>query len=455
MEQTKLMPSEIILNSLDILKVVGKYIKLDKKGNSWVGLCPFHNDTKPSLSITPQKQLFKCFVCEKKGNLIQFVMEYEKLPFVEALKFIANEYDIEINMKSSTPSVSNEMLTNKEIAFIYHRTLFNPENKHVLDYLYKRGLTDEIIEELQIGYAPKNNWLSTDIQQISNNEHIKNPRLLDAKLVITNNNGDYMDFFRDRIIFPIKDLYDNVIGFSGRTLDPNENIKYLNTPFEKEKVLYNLNSVKNLETDSLYLVEGFFDLITLKLLGFNNVVSLMGVTLSDKQIELLKNQKKIKTLKFCLDNDKAGCNGFINIIKRKVIQYRWLIRCVRPYSEEYKDVNELYLQNADATSLFVSMTISPVVYIASHIDSFTDVKDQVEVVNKLMILINDYGLYEPIEIERDIEQLSDIFDIDPDYLWDKLKKTFYRSIGELRDEIDKLENKLKWLKMEYKRKNNR
>lgn len=448
------LPSKFILENTDILSVVEKFIKLSKKGNSYIGICPFHNDKNASLSISDKKQCFNCFACGTKGNSIGFVMKYKNISFKEAMKLIASEFDLDINFKEDQNDAFHEYYEiNKQATFIYHRMLFNEENKYVLEYLQNRGLSLEIIKELEIGFAPKNNELfsiMTNENNIMGSDRDKSQiwtpiQLLEANLIALNSKGDYIDFFKNRIIFPIKDQNNNIVGFSGRTLDENENIKYLNSKssdfFNKESILYNFSNIKDSDLENIWIVEGFFDLISLKALGFNNVVSLMGLNFSDKHINLLKSNN-IETINFCLDNDKAAFNAFVNFLKD--IKDDFNINVYGKYDFNLKDINELFLNDKIQAKNVLINYRSPIKYILDSILEFRKDYDKLTIARKLVSLINKIELYDPLTIDNDLNYASKLLDINVDKLNESISIKLNKKINELSKNLAYLKQKNKF-----------
>lgn len=481
----KKLPSEILLENIDIVSVIEKYVNVIKKGNTYKCLCPFHNDTNPSLSIKKDKQFFNCFVCGAKGNMIEFVRRYKNITFKEAMKLIADQFNIDINLKTYVDKNQKMYDLNQKVAFIYHRTLFNKENKSVLDYLYSRGLTDEIIKELEIGYAPvdnpngeKNKYLLTLLTNENNiykNQNIdvySHQEIVKAGLAATQEDGKSYDYFRNRIIFPIKDEYNNVVGFSGRALDDNQKAKYLVSPssdwFKKDSIFYNLNNANLDNYENVYIVEGYFDLITFKLLGINNVISSMGVSISDKQLDVIRKYKSIETLNIGFDNDKAGFNGFMNLLNNGINQYKWNINCCvfgsnlsiingdKNWIDKIKDWNDVYKIICDRNNNENRITdiwlkpniISPIEYIVKGLDKWFDKTDKISFARKIINIIIKFNLYDPITFPKDSMVIQDYTGIKPSDIEKALNIKYERTLKELSNQL-KILNKVIKNKKEY------
>ncbi|MDE5775020.1 MAG: DNA primase, partial [Malacoplasma sp.] len=330
-------------------------INVSKKGQNYWALCPFHADNNPSLSISPSKHIFKCFVCNTKGHAINFVMLFKKCSFVETLKEIKTILNIDdpnlekyINNSSNVNKEELEIYeVNKKAAFFYHRTLFNKESEHCLNYLKSRDIDENLIDFYELGFTPKNpnrDYL-LKLFEIANKEKSGEPYLLlKAGLVTLNDKENFIDFFHDRLIIPIKNEHGYIVGFSGRSLNKNDKVKYLNTKttefFKKENILFNFFSFDKSSYDEIYVVEGYMDVFALKKLGIHNVVASMGTAFTDNQINLIRKYKNIKRIILCLDNDAAGISATISL-SEKLIKNNFDIFVVKPFDSKYKDVDEL------------------------------------------------------------------------------------------------------------------
>jgi DNA primase len=344
----------------DIVSVISQYIKLNRKGNNYVGICPFHPDTNPSLTVSPKKKIFKCFVCGAKGNVFSFVQQYKKISFIEAVKIVGEfiNYDT-----SKLQSISHDTYLNPQIKKLidlnqlvqewYHGFLFNPENKSYLDYLLKRGLTKEIIDEYEFGYATKSSNLiysmATNKDDMFGEQRDKSlifteRELLDAGLIILTSEQKIIDFFIDRIVIPIKDNNGYVVGFSGRSLKKGAVNKYLNTPttklFSKANVLFNFDKVKFLNPTKLIIVEGPMDAIAYIRTGHKNVVATMGTSLSTHHLNLLRTLTSLETIILSFDNDNAG-NIAATQHGKTLMENGFNTYVVGAYDASFKDIDEL------------------------------------------------------------------------------------------------------------------
>ena len=305
-----------IFDSADIIEVIGQFVRLKKSGSNYKGLSPFVNEKTPSFMVSPAKRIFKDFSSGKGGNVVTFLMEHEHFTYPEALKWLANKYQIEIEEKEQTPediALKNE----KDKLFIIHKyanSFFHDqlkessEGKNIgLSYFKQRGYDLATIDKFQLGYSPEN---AQAFSKAALKDGHKLDLLVSSGLVKTNEKGNY-DFFRARVIFPIQNLTGRVIGFGGRTLrSDKKTAKYFNSPeseiYKKSFVLYGLFQAKNaiIKQDNCFLVEGYTDVISLNQAGIENVVSSSGTSLTEGQIRLIKRFTKNITILY--DGDSAG-----------------------------------------------------------------------------------------------------------------------------------------------------
>lgn len=340
-----------IKRKINIVNIIGNFLKLDKKGNNYWALCPFHKDDNPSLSVSEKKQLFNCFACNTKGDAFTFVQLYKHIPYSKAVVEVCELSGID---KSTISLLNKNNEYNAKYDYYYSineyannffkLNLLNNESKKANEYLRKRHLDKETITFFSIGYAlDKKNSLIKVLPSLDIDNKITIDALKEVGLV-KNNNGD-QDFFINRIMFPIHNHSGNIVGFSGRSLSAKSDVKYLNTEatdiFKKEEIFYNFFRVKDLvKNDSIYLCEGYMDVIALYRIGIKNAIALMGLNLSDVQIEELKEQKWLKKIYLCLDNDDAGIN-YSNKIAEKLLGKGFEIWFIKPYDKKYKDIDEL------------------------------------------------------------------------------------------------------------------
>ncbi len=305
-----------ILSRIDIIDVVGSFVKLKRRGANYLGNCPFHHEKTPSFTVSPSKEIFKCFGCGKSGNTISFLMEHEKLSYVEALKWLANRYNVEVEETEASPEKKLAQQTSESLFIInqfaqefYTDQLFGTEaGQNIgLGYLKERGFTEEIIRKFGLGYAPdKRDALAKEA--IAKQYTVE---LLQKAGLVVERNGQLIDNYRDRIIFPIHNNSGKVIGFGARLIKSNDKApKYINTPenelYVKSKLLYGTYFARHAidKADECLLVEGYTDVISLHQVGIENVVASGGTSLTQDQLRLIK--KYSKNLTIIYDGDAAG-----------------------------------------------------------------------------------------------------------------------------------------------------
>lgn len=296
---------ENLKNIVDIADVVGSYIPLKKSGANFVCVCPFHNDKHPSMSISPSKGIYHCFSCKAGGDAIKFVMEYEKLGYVEAIEKLASIYNVALEYTSS----KNELKTDKKILEnlnLHYKTLLY-KNPEALNYLKSRSITDAIIEKWELGWAAG----SQNTLNLLQNENIEPKEALEVGAIKQNESGYYASFI-NRITFPIYNHLGRLVGFGGRTISDNP-AKYINSPqsqiFDKSKIFYGYDKAKSeiYRSHSIVICEGYMDCIMLHAAGINNAVAVLGTALTQKHIPLIQRGDIKVTLSF--DSDSAGINA--------------------------------------------------------------------------------------------------------------------------------------------------
>jgi len=304
---------EEIRNRCDIVDVISEYVHLKPAGKGFKGLCPFHGEKTPSFMVSPEKQLFHCFGCGEGGNVFNFLMKYEKFSFFEAVKMLAKKSGVALPVDEEKENFLDRekeklYILNNLVANYYRECLFRTnQGKKVINYFKKRGINNASVEKYRLGYAPSgwdtlNNFLKK--KGYSYKELIKAGLIKKGKI-----EGKYIDYFRDRIIFPIFNLSGRVIGFGGRVLE-NSLPKYINSPetliYNKGSNLYSLNYAKEdiRKKNYIIIVEGYTDVLITQQYGFNNVVASLGTALTNKQIDLVKRFTDMVLIAY--DADSAG-----------------------------------------------------------------------------------------------------------------------------------------------------
>ena len=298
-----------IRNSVNIVDVISSYIPLTPKGKNYFGVCPFHDDTNPSMSVSPSRQIYKCFSCGATGTVFKFIMDYENISFMEAVKKVADLGGITVNIgkipKKETHTELNQIY-DLSLKF-YINNLNTAQGKEAREYLKNRNINEETIKEFQIGLALKKDHLSKILIK-----KFKPEDVLKSGLVGKNDYG-YYDLFYERIMFPLYDLNGNPVAYSGRIYNRQDNSKYFNTVeteiFKKGELLYNYHRAKDdaRRKNQVLIMEGFMDVIRAYTVGIKNVVATMGTAVTDVQAHLIK--RMAKEIILCFDGDEAGAKA--------------------------------------------------------------------------------------------------------------------------------------------------
>ena len=327
---------EEVRQKTDIVDLVGQYVHLKKKGSSYFGLCPFHGEKTASFSVSPGKQIFYCFGCGKAGDSIRFLMEYENLSFVEALEELAERANITLPKEEKRDKGEEDLRykileINKQAALFYVKQLRSEKGKQGLAYCAKRKLSGESITHFGLGYAGKER---DSLYQYCKSLGFKDQVLQESGLFSFKENGVYDKFF-NRLIFPIMDLHNRVIGFGGRVMGDGEP-KYLNSPetklFDKSRNLFALNFSRKSRANYFILCEGYMDVISLHQWGFSEAVAALGTAFTEQQADLMKRFNSLIYL--CFDSDGAGkkaCKRAISILREKKLEGK-VIR-LSPYKD--------------------------------------------------------------------------------------------------------------------------
>ena len=309
---------EKVLENVDIADVVGRYVSLEPKGKNLFGICPFHDDHSPSMSVSKERGIFTCFTCHEGGNAIRFIEKYKHISPIEAALFLAKEYHIDVSEFERTNNESssiNKYYNAMDTAAKFYSFLMNDVNlsKEAREYLKGRGIDDDTIQEFKIGLSISDNQALT--------KTLLSKGYLKSDLVITSLASETEDLFVDRIMVPIRNESGRVIAFGGRIYkDSSKDMsKYMNskeTPiFKKGETIFNLDKAINALKTTNYLIinEGYMDVITSYSRGIKNAVAIMGTKITDEQVSLIK--KYTKNVAICLDGDKAGIDGVKNLIR--------------------------------------------------------------------------------------------------------------------------------------------
>ncbi len=310
---------EEVRSANDIVDVVSDYVRLQKKGNTYLGLCPFHNEKTPSFSVSRNKQIYHCFGCGAGGNVITFLMQYDNDTFQEALETLAQRAGIELPKQEVSARAKQEadkraqiLEINKASAKYFYVQLRREQGKKGMDYFVKRGLTQDILKKFGLGYSNK---YSDDLYQYLRKQGYEDNLLKDSGVVAFDEKRGGYDKFWNRVMFPIMDVNNRVIGFGGRVMGDGEP-KYLNSPetmvFDKSRSLYGLNLAKSSRKTYILLCEGYMDVIALHQAGFDNAVASLGTAFTPGHANLLKRYTKEVYCTF--DSDGAGIKAALRAI---------------------------------------------------------------------------------------------------------------------------------------------
>lgn len=433
----------------DIVDVISSYIPLNKKGKNYFGVCPFHDDTNPSMSVSRDKQIYKCFSCGASGNVFTFVMDYEHVDFKEAARILSNKVGIDFksgNIKQSTNKYDKYYKMYDLALKLYQNNINSKEGKTAIEYLEKRFISKEIIKEFKIGLSLSQNAL-TDILTKKGYSTLE----MDNYGL---GNG-YNDLYHDRIMFPLFDANNKVTGFSGRKyLDfDKESSKYINTKetqiFKKGELLYNYYNAKEhaRHEKAIIIVEGFMDVIRLHTIGIKNAIALMGTALTKEQINLIKRLSS--NIYLCLDGDAPGKKASFSVgeeLEKENLNVKVIV-----LGENY-DPDEYILKYGKES--FISLYENAINYSEYKLEymktglNLTNIEDKTGYINTVLKEVSK----EKDEIKREmiLKKISTEFDIDISILKNNLKKDEkYSKIETLKKEPKKVTIRDKYTKATY------
>ncbi len=423
----------------DIVNIIGSYIPLTQKGRNYLGVCPFHDDHSPSMSVSSEKQIYKCFACGAAGNVFTFVQDYENVSFAEAVSIVAAKCGMEVSFDPSKSDVIDNYAEEHKIMELSQKFFANnlktSFGKEAVKYLNERGLSEDIIKEFGIGLSLDTN---DSLLQVLTKKGYKTDQLEELGLV-NNSSGDYYDMFTKRITFPLWDKDGHIIGFSARVYRGEKNVsKYMNSRenkiFHKGDTLYNYHNAKDIakREKEIIVVEGFMDAIRLSSVGIKNVVALCGTAMTKEQVTLLK-KLRCKVI-LCLDNDNAGLIATVSngdeLVKENIETY-----VIRLTGE--KDPDEYIIANgADA---FLENVKKPLIYFDFKLDYFKNNKDLNKVedlsqyVNEVLKTLSTVG--DSILREVTLNKISKDYGLSLDVLKSRLEKFEPVVIKEKQEEV--------------------
>jgi len=423
-----------IRENADIVNVISSYIPLQPKGRNYAGVCPFHNDSNPSLTVSREKQIYKCFSCGAAGNVFTFVKEYEKIEFIEAVRKVCDitgqkVVGFEKIIKKQEIPKEKEVLYNllNDLGNFYSYNLKNSSEKEAYNYITSRGLNDEYLNEYRVGYSPSDGERSIKflIAKGYTNDDIINAGVgLEAK-------GTIYDRYNGRLIFPLFDTYNRIIGFSARKLPSSKDeAKYVNTGetilFHKSNILYNYYQAEKVsrKIGYCYILEGFMDVLALVRSGIPNAIAIMGTALTIEHIDLLK--KLNCEIRLCFDNDRAGQDATLKNLK--LLQKTQLkVKIVNSISKS-KDADEILKENGiQGLKEYLDNIISPTEFIVNYYSKIYNLKNY-----------EDQKLFLEKALNAIIENKVDNFDVY--YLIDKIENMTLFSKSFIEKELEKLKN---------------
>ncbi len=418
-----------VRNSNDIVDVISQYISLKRSGRNYFGLCPFHNEKSPSFSVSPDKQIFHCFGCGVGGNVISFISKIEGIGFKEAIEVLAERANIKL------PTIDNNIDSKKEelkakvykvnsfTAEFYHKKLYEPSSKIAQEYVKKRQLNNETLKSFKIGFSGK----FDELYQALHKEGFKDEEILESGLVNKNENGKYIDRYRNRLMIPIFDERNRVIAFGGRVLDDSKP-KYINSPenivYSKGRHLFGLNVAKKGETKRLLIVEGYMDAISLHQRGITNVVASLGTALTTQQGWLLRKNAEQVILGF--DSDGAGQTAIMRAME--VMQNMGCDMRVLQMSGA-KDPDEYVLKYGSARfQKLLDEAISLIEFKIKVLQkdlNLENASDKIKFLNEIAKLISKID--NTMEREIYIEKIAKGYNISKEAIYAEVNKSLYKS----------------------------
>ena len=425
--------SEEIINDIrqsnDIVDVISQYVHLKRSGRNFFGLCPFHNEKSPSFSVSPDKQIFHCFGCGVGGNVITFISKIEGLNFIETVQMLAERANIQLPTLENSRDMQKEILkdkvykVNEFTAEFYHQNLYKSQAKIAQEYVKKRQLSNETLKSFRIGFSGKFDELYQELKKQGFGEQ----EILESGLVNKNDRGQYIDRYRNRLMFPICDARGRVIAFGGRVLDDSKP-KYINSPenvvYSKGRHLFGLNVAKKGDTKKLLIVEGYMDVISLHQRGITNVVAPLGTALTEQQGWLLRKNAEQIILSF--DSDEAGLKAklrALDILQNMGCDLRVL------QLEGAKDPDEYIVKYGNARfKNVVDKALSVIEFRVKILKQDLDLEntnDKIKFLNEIAKLISQID--NTIEREVYIEKIAKEYDISKEAIYAEVNKLTYKN----------------------------
>lgn len=416
----------------DIVDVISQYVVLKRKGRNYFGLCPFHNEKSPSFSVSPDKQIFKCFGCGVGGNVFHFIMKVENISFVESVQMLAERTGVQLPNSLSQEDEKKAKLKaevykiNKATAEFYHQNLYKPTSKQAQQYIKKRKLDNNTLKSFLIGYASNNNQLYPYLKSLG----FSDEAMLASSLIGRSQSGQYFDKFYNRLMFPIQDVRNRVIAFGGRVLDDSKP-KYINSPenivYSKGRNLFALNVAKRNVTGMLnriLIVEGYMDVISLYQRGITNVVASLGTALTDNQGRLLRKNAEQVILGY--DADGAGQTAIMrgmDILKNMGIDIRVLQITGAKDPDEY-----VVKYGPDRFRKCMDNAISVVEYKVKNLvkgANLDNTNDKIKFLNSIAKILSEID--NTMEREVYVDKISKTYSISKEAIYAEINKIIYKN----------------------------
>ncbi len=419
---------EEVRQANDIVDVISQYVHLKRSGRNFFGLCPFHNEKSPSFSVSPDKQIFHCFGCGVGGNIFTFLTKIEGITFIEAVQNLAKRANIQLpTIEGNLQDLEREKLKqkvykiNEFVAKYYHENLYKNTSKIAQEYVKKRKLNNETLQSYQIGFSGTFNELYKELIK----QGFEEKEILETGLVNKNNNGTFIDRYRNRLMFPICDIRGKVIAFGGRVLDDSKP-KYINSPenvvYSKGKHLYGLNVAKKGDISRLLIVEGYMDVISLHQRGITNVVAALGTALTQSQGWLLRKNSQQVILSF--DSDGAGQTAIVRsleILQNMGCDMRVL------QMDGAKDPDEYIIKYGSARfQNIMDKALSLVEYKVKLLRNnlnLENINDKIKFLNEIAKIIAKID--NTMEKELYIEKIANTYNISKDAIYAEVNKITY------------------------------
>ena len=418
-----------VRQSNDIVDVISQYVRLKRSGRNYFGLCPFHNEKSPSFSVSPEKQIFHCFGCGVGGNVFTFLTKIEGINFVEAVQLLAERANTQLPTLENNVDSAKEALkakvykVNEFTAKYYHENLYRPESKIAQEYIKKRKLSNETLKAFQIGFSGKFDELYKELKK----QGFEDREILESGLVNKNERGQFIDRYRNRLMFPICDVRGRVIAFGGRVLDDSKP-KYINSPenivYSKGRHLYGLNVAKKYDIKKrLLIVEGYMDVVSLHQRDIHNVVASLGTALTQQQGYLLRNNTEQIILSY--DSDEAGQTAKVRAME--ILQNMGCdIRVLQ--MEGAKDPDEYVIKYGNARfQNLVDKAISVIefkVKILRQSLNLENTNDKIKFLNEIAKLISKID--NSMEREVYIEKIAKEYDVSKEAIYAEVNKLTYK-----------------------------